>query len=302
MRPKTWFMLLSFSIFTGATFNLAKYTVNYFTPYSAAAWRFGIAAVIMIIFVLGKEKANNKAALVQNGWMYAVLGFIGIFGFNALFFMGMRETSPVNGALIMATNPLITTLLSAIVLKTPMTKRQGLGIGCSLAGVILVLTQGSWYMVSRLAFSIGDIGILLGNFCWALYGVWGRRFLRQSSSLQTTSFTMVIGAIILILFAVVTPNQHQVAAAPLAAWGAIVFMAVFTTVLGYLFWNEGMKEIGAAKTSVFFNLVPVVTMLITALSGAAISTVQIIGAALVILGVALSSGLQLTRKVRSVGV
>jgi len=295
-------MLLSFSIFTGVTFNLAKYTVNYFTPYSAAAWRFGIAAAIMIIIVFGKEKANNnRAALVQNGWMYAVLGCIGIFGFNALFFMGMRETSPVNGALIMATNPLITTILSAIVLKSSITKRQGLGIGCSLAGVILVLTQGSWHMMSQLDFSIGDIWILLGNLCWALYGVLGRQYLRHSSSLQTTTFTMVIGAIILILFAVATPNQQHVSTAPLAAWGAILFMAVFTTVLGYLFWNAGMKEIGASKTSVFFNLVPVVTMLITVLSGAAISTVQIIGAVLVILGVALSSGLQLTRIVRSVG-
>jgi drug/metabolite transporter (DMT)-like permease len=292
MNAKTFFMLLSFSIFTGATFNLAKYAVEYFSAYSAAAWRFGVAAVIMFIILLVKEKVKSEF-LKRNVWMYGLLGIIGIFGFNALFFLGMKYTSPVNGALIMATNPLLTTILSRFILDTPITKRQGLGAGFSLIGVILVITQGSWHMISMLSFSVGDIFILVGNLCWALYGVLGRRYLRDSSSLQTTTYTMVVGALCLVMVSAFHQSPLPIANIPIGAWGAIAFMVFFTTVLGYLFWNEGIRILGANKTSIFFNLVPVVTMIISSISGMAITWIQIIGTILVIAGVIIASGLSL---------
>ena len=68
-------------------------------------------------------------------------------------------------------------------------------------------------------------------------------------------------------------------------------MAFFTSVLGYLWWNQGIKEIGAGKTSLFFNIVPVVTMAISFVVGTPISVFQMIGALLVISGVLVASGL-----------
>ncbi|NRQ57253.1 DMT family transporter, partial [Brevibacillus sp. HD1.4A] len=231
MNAKLFFMLLSFSIFTGATFNLAKYTVDYFSPFSAAAWRFGLAAMVMVAILLIKERGKTDF-LKQHAMMYTILGVIGIFGFNALFFLGMKFTSPVNGALIMATNPLITTIFSKYILGTPISKQQAWGISFSLLGVILVLTQGSWSVISSLSFSVGDMLILLGNVCWALYDVLGRRYLRNSSSLQTTTSTMVAGACFLVMLSSVTPHPQPVSGVPVEAWGAIAFMAFFTTVLG----------------------------------------------------------------------
>ncbi|PLR86380.1 hypothetical protein CVD25_07800 [Bacillus canaveralius] len=69
-------------------------------------------------------------------------------------------------------------------------------------------------------------------------------------------------------------------------------MALFTTVLGYLWWNEGMKLIGAGRTSLFFNLVPIVTMMISFIIGAEVTVFQIIGVILVILGVLTASGVK----------
>lgn len=85
-------------------------------------------------------------------------------------------------------------------------------------------------------------------------------------------------------------NPAPISEIPAGAWGAVAFMAFFTTVLGYLFWNEGIRTLGVNKTSVFFNLVPVVTMIISFLSGMTISWIQAVGAALVITGVIAASG------------
>ncbi|MDU2241544.1 MAG: DMT family transporter, partial [Paenibacillus sp.] len=124
---KIYLMLLGFAIFTGATFNLAKYTVGYFSPSSAAAWRFGLAAVVMLIILIFTE-GIKKSQLQKNAVSYVVLGVVGIFGFNALFFVGLKYTSPVNGALIMGLNPLLTTIIARFILKYKITKKQAVGI------------------------------------------------------------------------------------------------------------------------------------------------------------------------------
>ena len=283
-------MLLGFSIFTGATFNLAKYTLDYFSPSSAAAWRFGLAAVMMLI-ILAITQGVKQEHLKRNAIPYVVLGIVGIFGFNALFFIGLEYTSPLNGALIMGTNPLLTTILARLILKDPITKRQIIGIFFALVGVLLVITQGSLEIIKDLSFSIGDLIILAGNLCWSLYGVLGRRFVKGSNSLATTTYTMIIGAISLIIVSLFTSNPVPLSNIPIGAWGSIAFMAFFTSVLGYLWWNQGIKEIGAGKTSLFFNIVPVVTMIISFIVGTPISIFQMIGALLVISGVLVASGL-----------
>ncbi|MBE5102061.1 DMT family transporter [Priestia aryabhattai] len=296
MKSRIYLMLIGFAIFTGATFNLAKYAVHYFSPASAAAWRFGIAALVMVL-ILGLQK-QIKSKAIKNHWkMYILLGIIGIFGFNAFFFLGMQYTSPLNGALIMGTNPLVTALFAYFILKNPITKQQILGISFALVGVILVLTQGSLKIFQTLSISKGDLLILTGNLCWALYGVLGRKYLKSSSSMETTTYTMIVGSLCLLALTAFSPSPQPLSHVTWSVWGAILFMALFTSVLGYLWWNKGMATIGASNTSLFFNLVPVVTMILSILTGSLITLPQVIGTCLVILGVLTASGfLNLRRK------
>lgn len=286
---KVYILLLGFAIFTGATFNLASYSVNYFSPSSAAAWRFGIAAIAMIV-ILSIKEGIKLANVKENGLAYVIIGIIGIFGFNALFFIGLKYTTPLNGALIMGTNPLMTTIIARLILKDPITKRQVFGIIFALIGVILVITQGSLELIQSFSFSIGDFIILMGNLCWALYGVLSRRYIKNSSPMANTTYTMIIGALSLILLSTMYPNPVPYQSIPISAWGAIVFMSLCTSVLGYLWWNQGIKEIGAGKTALFFNFVPIVTMIISFIIGTPVTVVQLIGTFLVILGVLVSSG------------
>ncbi|MGE7715979.1 DMT family transporter [Priestia megaterium] len=299
MKSRIYFMLIGFAIFTGATFNLAKYAVHYFSPASAAAWRFGIAVLVMVL-ILGLQKQIKSKTIKIHWKMYILLGIIGIFGFNAFFFLGMQYTSPLNGALIMGTNPLVTALFAYFILKNPITKQQMLGISFALVGVILVLTQGSLEIIQILSISKGDLLILAGNLCWSLYGVLGRKYLNDSSSMETTTYTMIVGSLCLVILAAFSPSPQPLSHVTWSAWGAILFMALFTSVLGYLWWNKGMATIGASNTSLFFNLVPVVTMILSILTGALITLPQVIGTCLVILGVLTASGFLRIRKKQKV--
>ncbi|USK93001.1 DMT family transporter [Rossellomorea marisflavi] len=295
MKSSTYFKLIGFAVFTGATFNLSKYAVQYFSPASAAAWRFGIAALVLIL-LLGLQKQINFKTVKSHWKMYILLGVIGIFGFNAFFFWGIQSTSPLNGALIMGTNPLVTTILAYLILKNPINKKQILGIGFALIGVTLVLTQGSLEIIQTLSISKGDLLILVGNLCWAIYGVLVKKYLDGSSSFETTTYTMIVGAICLLILTAFSSSPQPLSNVTWSAWGAIIFMAIFTSVLGYLWWNKGMAIIGATNTSLFFNLVPVFTMFLSFLTGAVITVPQVIGTFLVILGVLTASGFIKFRK------
>jgi drug/metabolite transporter (DMT)-like permease len=287
-NTRTYLQLLFFALFTGSTFHLAQYTTDSFSVSSAAAWRFGIAAVVMIVLLAVKE-GIQIATLRENGKWFLLMGFFGIFMSNALFFWGLTYTSAINGSLIMATNPLVTSLLALFLLREPITPRQWAGIAVSLFGGLLVITQGSWHVLRDLDFSRGDLLLVLTNLSWALYGLIGRRFLKNVSSLATTSYTMVVGAVCLMLVSLCQPTPIPLGDVPVSAWGAILFMAVFTTVLGYLWWNQGIERVGVSKTSVFFNLVPVVTMILTASLGEPLTWVQGLGGLLVISGVLAST-------------
>lgn len=113
--------------------------------------------------------------------------------------------------------------------------------------------------------------------------------------MHTTTYTMIVGAIVFLCVSPLQKNIVPIMDIPLLAWFSILFMAIGTSVLGYLWWNNGVSQIGAAKTSLFFNLVPVVTMIVSFLNGANITLAQVLGMILVISGVLLSSGFFILR-------
>jgi drug/metabolite transporter (DMT)-like permease len=280
------------TVFWGGNFNAGKLAVENMPPFTIAAWRFGLAAICMVLILLVKEKFNWQI-IKQNLGLYILLGIIGVFGFNILFFIGLKYTSPVNGALIMATNPLVTVLLSSLILKSKVSGKQKIGMIISLIGVVAVITSGSLETFRTLNFSSGDLIIFSGNVCWAMYGVLGKKYLKNSTPLLTTTITMIVGAILLIPFASFETHQIPLSDQSWSVWIAILFMAFLGSVLAYLWWNEGIAKIGANNTAIFFNLVPVFTMLISLITGSPITLVQIFGGVLVISGVVFSSGLKI---------
>lgn len=289
MKNKVYLQLLGFALFTGGTFNVSKYAVQYFSTAHIAAWRFGIAAFVMLgILVIRKNLKWGECK--QNIGYYMLLGIVGVFGFNFCFFLGMKSTEAINGSLIMATNPLVTTILARLILQEKIVGRQVIGMAFGFIGVILVITQGSFSVIQNLSFSIGDLFIVLGNVCWGLYSVLSRKLIKSGSPMHTTTYTMIVGAIAFLCGSSLQKNIVPIMDVPLFAWLSILFMAIGTSVFGYLWWNNGVAQIGAAKTSLFFNLVPVVTMIISFLNGVHITSAQVLGMILVISGVLLSSG------------
>jgi drug/metabolite transporter (DMT)-like permease len=283
-----YLLLVAATFFWGANFNLGKFLMISSSPLAAAAWRFGVASIFMVIYMLLKE-GFDWVGTKKNIIPLIAMALIGIFGFNVSFFYGLQTTSSVNGALIMTLNPTLTVILAALVVGERITWRQSFGLALSMMGVVIVVTGGSWDALVNMHFVIGDAFILFGNFCWAVYAVIGKRMVKGMSPIQVTAVTMAIGATSIVVLALMLNTGVTQIPSTLNLF-AICVMALFGTVLAYLWWNNGIKTIGPAKTSVFFDLVPIFTMIIAVSLGERLLIAQLIGALFVITGVLFSSG------------
>src|ERR1700730_17207402 len=105
MAPLTTYILVALAaILWGANFNLAKPVLAALHPLVAGADRYLIAAAVMLAITC----INGERALLRHFKAYLILGLVGGFGCNLFFCLGMASASRVNGALIMALNPLLT--------------------------------------------------------------------------------------------------------------------------------------------------------------------------------------------------
>jgi drug/metabolite transporter (DMT)-like permease len=221
---------------------------------------------------------------MRYGRTYLALGLVGVFGFNLFFFLGMASTSPVNGALIMALNPLLTSVIAYFMLGDQPTQRQIIAFPAGLIGVaIVVLGAGAQVHVAR-----GDALLLIANLSWAFYNVLVRKLMpKDVSGVANTAGIMTVGAAALTAVAVISGQSFVMPS--LHAGSALLAMSVGGGVLAYLFWNAGIAKLGAAKAAIFLNLVPVASMLIAALSGDMPNHAQLLGGALVIGAVTFSA-------------
>lgn len=268
------------AIFWGANFNLAKPVLVEMSAYVAGASRYLLAAAVMVLLVL----IRKEAFAVSHWKAYLTLGIVGVFGFNLFFFLGMETSSAINGALIMALNPLLTAVLGYLILKERPTNRQLIAFPVGIVGVAIVVLGAGAHLV----ISTGDLYILIAALNWALYNVLVKKLMPKNvSGIVSSTGIMIFGAIALTIAAAMHGDTFVVPT--IHAGLALLTMSLGGGVLAYLFWNASISHLGPSKAAIFLNLVPVTAMIIAAFQGLPPNHAQLLGALLVISAVTFSS-------------
>jgi drug/metabolite transporter (DMT)-like permease len=279
----TYLQLLLTIVFWAATFHFGKYAVGLMPPLGVSIWRFLLAGAALLPVMLLREPIA-WAALRRNAWPLIVMGVVGNFGFNIGMFYGLQQTSAVNAALITALNPAMIVVMAAWLHREPVGWRRLAGLMLGLAGVLVVVTRGSWQALRDLEFSRGDLLLLGGSFCWAIYSVIPRLYIRGLGALQIAGATIVIGVLAMVTLAIVAVPAALVLP-PARLWPALLFMGVCGAALAYIWWNQGVVRVGPQRAAIFLNLTPVFTAVMGVALGLSISVAQAAGALLVIAGV-----------------
>jgi drug/metabolite transporter (DMT)-like permease len=252
----TYLKLVLTMVLWGGTWIAARVVVQDVAPLAAAAWRFLFAAVSLAALVLwhhrGLPRLNRREALQVLG-----LAATGIFLYNVCFLVGMQHMAAGRGALVVALNPVVVTLGAWWLLGEPMTRAKAGGGVLALAGCLTVIGHGSPLAPLRGEVGAGELLNLGCALLWAAYTLIGRQAMRTLSPLVATAYASIVGWLMLLAVALAEAPAALLPDYSLRAWAAIVFLGLFGTTLGFTWFNQAVKRIGAARASIFINLVPV---------------------------------------------
>ncbi|TGE32087.1 DMT family transporter [Desulfosporosinus sp. Sb-LF] len=279
------------TVFWSGAFITGKIAVGEFPPFALTFFRFLFALPLIFAILYIKEPGN----LLPRGRQWPaliLLGFVGTFCYHALFFSSLNYTTAMNSSLIGAINPMVTTLLAAMFFGERLTPLRLFGIFLSFSGVFLFITNGDLQLISQFQFNKGDLLMLIAVCCFAIYSLLSRRYMKQYllSPLMVTAYTFLICVVVSVPFVLWENPATYLFAATARGWLSILYMSVFASVLGYLFQMIAIQRIGAPRTAIFINLVPIFTIIqsVTIL-GESITLIKLMSAAIVITGVYLAT-------------
>lgn len=235
---------------------VGRLAVHEIPPLALSFWRWVVAFVLVLPFT-GRAVWQQRHLIYAHPVRMLVLAASGVAAYNSLQYLALTTSPVVNASLIGAAFPLVMLPLAIGFLGERTTPLALLGMVLALMGVMLVLTQGSFQRLLELEFARGDLIMLLAVLSWALYTLMLRKYPLPMTILQSLTLQMAL-AIPLILPFYLWEYAHQ--------GGfvlhqnntlALLYVAIFPSLIAYTLWDKGVQAIGAAKSGIFINLIPV---------------------------------------------
>jgi drug/metabolite transporter (DMT)-like permease len=282
-----YIMIIAVLFFAGA-FIAGKFSIAEFPVFSLVFFRFLIATVVIfcIMIVVEKDWKIKKEEVP----LFLTLGAIGMLGYHVLFFLSLKYTTATNSSLIGATNPLVTAILVTIVFKERLKSKNIFSILIALFGVILIITNGDINVLLNLKVNHGDLLMFTAVFLLVIYAMISKKALKKHSPIKITSYAFLFCVILLIPFVIMEKPMEFLPKVSFNGWMSVIYMAICSSVVGYLIQQISLKRIGVSKTSLYMNLVPVVSMILAYfMLGESIGIIKILAAACIITGVIINT-------------
>ena len=258
-------------------------------PMAMTFYRWFFALLILAPFALPHVR-REWPLIVRHRRALLALGVVGVGTHNALAYLGLRYTTAINGAILNSFIPVMIITLSWILLRQRLSRLQLAGVALSLCGVLAILSGGRLETLTALELNRGDLLVMLSLLLWSIYTI-GLRW--RPTGLHVLTFLFVI---VCVGDAAVLPLYLAEAAfgwRMVFSWlnlAAIAGVALFSSVLGYIFWNRGVEQVGASVAGLFLHLMPVfVALLAWVLLDERLRGFHVVGIALILTGIYLTS-------------
>lgn len=250
------------AIFWGGTFIAGRVVAQRVSPFSAAFFRFAIASACLLAYLLWKERRLPSVPKRQWG-LLLLLGLTGIFAYNVFFLKGLKLIEAGRASVIVANNPILIALLSAYFFKDRLTPTRLAAIALSVSGAILVITHGNPLSIAQGGIGRGELYIFGCVASWVAYSLIGKIVMKTLSPLVSVTLSAVIGTALLALPAYFEGGIQAAPTYAFTSWAGIAYLGVFGTVLGFVWYYEGIRQLGPTRAGLFINFVPVSAILLS---------------------------------------
>lgn len=286
-----WLGLIFGILFWSGNALVARAVLGHIPPLSLGFWRWTLALVCLLPFV-AVPLWRQRAAILRGGWRLVVLSGLSISAYNALLYYAAQTTEAINITLVSTCLPLATYIGAGLMFNEWPARRAWLGLGLAATGLLLLISRGELQRLLALQFTPGDLLILLGVLDWALYTLLLRRWAGwiDFKPLHFLGITMLYGVPLLLPFYLWELHEVGGFTINLANLSAIIYTALFASLVAYLAWNYGVAVLGASRASLTTYLMPVFTALLGwLLLGENLQLFHWLGAAMIFAGLLLAT-------------
>lgn len=285
ISPKTAYLLMILTtMIWGATFAASQVAMVAIPLYSLIFLRFASGGLVLF-FVMKKQNIDftfNKNHIRQ----YLFVGLVFMVGYHALFFTSLKYTTAINGSIIGATPPILAAFFLTVLFRQRLKNYQMIGILVSFVGVFLTITNASWEVMRAFQFNAGDIIMIIGMSINALYQIYCSKRCQGISPFELMFYGIVVCIITLTPVVLFEKPWVFVPNVTLIAWGSVLFLGIFSTVIAYTSQQMSIQSIGVENTAVMCNLVPVFGFLFSVFCmGETLEPIKILTAVIIIAGV-----------------
>lgn len=281
--------LLAVIIWSG-NFIVARGVIHQIPPVSLAFYRWLLAS--LIILPIAFRSFKREWPLVKRSWFYLFwVSLTGIALFNTFVYIGAHYTTAINLALIGTTSsPIFAILLARIFLGEKIGIYKLSGLILCIAGVLFLISKGDMANLVNFHFTVGDGWVLLAGLSFAIYNTLVKK---KPAGITPVNFLFTIfsfGTILLMPFFI---NEQSGSAR--MEWTAsllfvILYLGLGASVICFLFWNKAITCLGAGRTALFGNLIPVFSSVEAAfILGEKFTTIHVVSMLLVFSGIVIAN-------------
>ena len=226
------------------------------------------ALAFLILLPMGYSIFKPGSGLWQNRKRFALLGLLGIGLYNALQYLALQTSAPINVTLVAAGMPVWMLLVGALFFGLKVTRKQIAGAGLSIAGVLLVLSRGDLQQLLAFHLVAGDIFMIFATIAWSFYS-W---LLTQPKDPKTIRENWATFLLAQVAFGVVWSGVFAagewalIDAKVLWSWplaAAILFVAIGPAIIAFRCWGAGVQRAGPSVAGFFSNLTPLFAALMS---------------------------------------
>ncbi|MDY3059957.1 DMT family transporter [Fusobacterium sp.] len=296
MIEKENFYLLVATFFWALGLIIGKFCSAEMPPMTLTFVRYLLAGLGMGIIHFFKEK---ELKIAKNDILYIfILAFLGIVLNGVLFFKGIGMTSPINTSIISSTTPAIVCIIGVLFFHEKVNIKNIVSIICSITGILILLTNGNLESLINIRFNKGDLIILGAIISNGIYIIGSKKILKKYESTKILTYLFIFTAIILLPSLYLERNMYVLNQVSLKAILSLIYMGLFSSLIAFLLQQKGIKKIGPVKASIYTNLIPIYSIILSSLIlKERVTLIQIIAMILVMLAIIINMETKKDKKI-----
>lgn len=265
------------------------------SPMTLNLLRWEIAFLLLLPFA-GTVLWGSTTTLWSQWRRFACLSLFSIGAYNALLYLALNTSTPINVTLVGASTPVWVLLIGRLFFGVRVSGRQLLGAALSIAGVAVVLSRGHLETLLSMRLVVGDLYVLLASMCWAYYSWMLAHPSAESANIRNHWAQFLLAQVYFgIGWSTLFSGAEWATGHAHIQWGwplisALAFIAIGPAVVAYAAWGAGVARAGPAVAGFFINLTPLFTaVLSSAFLGDAPRIFHVVAFMLIVSGIVLSS-------------